>query len=774
VRAQRAELSGTALPPVIDDDLVHHIGERELDSAHRSVRDDEAARFDPTRLEVRLGALEAGRLDHHVCAAEAILPALGDPDRLSQVSLEPLRELLAALAPARMDADLVEVEDPVEEPHVPVRGSAGADMPEHSCVAPSEVARPERRDRTRAHLGELRGADDGCGHPRACVVERQEAELRRQAALVVVEVVADDLDARKLERLEVAAQDVEVAPQRRIRLEVDAGLDQCGPGALSPQSVLDGGEYLLVRQREPRHIDLAEEDKLGRLHGRSRPHALQLDGFGLTAEDVVGVAREGAHAELGPDARMRMAAARDIVERYIAEGRPAYGLTTGLGARVVESVAGDALAEFSRHTVLGRANSVGAPLPTEVVRAAMLVRANGLARGGSGARPGLADALLALLERGVHPVVPSIGSIGAGDICVLAHIALVLIGEGEAELRGELMPGAQALAAAGLEPLELAPKDGLAAISSNAVSAACAALALVDGRAALVAAHAAAALSLEGFRASLTPLDERVVEARPAPGQAACAASLRALLAGGSLVASGGRRLQDPLSFRCVSQVHGSLATAFELLADALEPELNGAGDNPLVLADPGESDGGEIVSTGNFLVPVLALAADAVALALAQVASLTAARAARLLTATVSDLPQNLAPAGSTGAGMAPLLKVADALAAEIAHGAAPATLASLSGTDAVEDAATGAPLATMRLSGLLERFRLLTALELVVAAQAVDLAQVEELGAGTSAIHAVVRELVEPMLADRPLGGDVERVAAQLTRVRAAVSVR
>jgi histidine ammonia-lyase len=457
-----------------------------------------------------------------------------------------------------------------------------------------------------------------------------------------------------------------------------------------------------------------------------------------------------------------MAAARDIVERYIAEGRPAYGLTTGLGARVVESLPGDALAEFSRHTVLGRANSVGAPLSTEVVRAAVLVRANGLAHGGSGARPEVADALLALLEHGVHPIVPSIGSIGAGDICVLAHIALVLIGEGEAELHGKLMPGAQALAAVGLEPLDLAPKDGLAVISSNAVSVACAALALVDGRTALEAAHAAAALSLEGFRASLSPLDDRVVEARPAPGQAACAASLRTLLAGGSLATSGGRRLQDPLSFRCVSQVHGSLATALEFLADALEPELNGAGDNPLVLVDDGE-----IVSTGNFLVPGLALAADAVALALAQVASLTAARAARLLTAAVSDLPQNLAPAGSTGAGMAPLLKVAEALTAEIAHGAAPATLASFAGTDAVEDAATQAPLATMRLSGLLERFRLLSALELVVAAEAVDLAQVEKLGAGTSAIHAVVRELVEPMRTDRPLGNDVERLAAALERV-------
>src|SRR5205807_2577704 len=165
-----------------------------------------------------------------------------------------------------------------------------------------------------------------------------------------------------------------------------------------------------------------------------------------------------------------------------------------------------------------------------------------------------------------------------------------------------------------------------------------------------------------------------VVDARPAPGQAASAATLRGLLSGGSLAASGGRRLQDPLSFRCVSQVHGSLATALDLLADALEPELNGAGDNPLVLA---ETD--EIVSTGNFFVPVLALAADAVALALAQVAALTAARTRRLLAANVTDLPQNLAPPGSTGAGMAPLLKVAEALAAEIVHGSPQSCRASL-----------------------------------------------------------------------------------------------
>lgn len=488
-----------------------------------------------------------------------------------------------------------------------------------------------------------------------------------------------------------------------------------------------------------------------------------LTGHDLTVDEVERVARGAARVELDRDAVGRMAASRRVVESYVAGGRPAYGLTTGLGARVVETLPPDALAEFSRRTVLGRAHSVGPPLPAEVVRAAMLVRANGLAHGGAGATPALAQALVALLDHGVHPVVPSIGSIGAGDICVLAHIGLVVLGEGEAELRGEVLPAARALAAAGLAPLELAPKDGLALISSNAVSAASAALALVDAAAVLEAAQAAAALSMEGFRASLTPIDARVAAARPAPGQAAAAGGLRRLLAGGSLAAAGGRRLQDPLSFRCVSQVHGSLATALELLRDALGPELNGAGDNPLVLAEDGV-----IVSTGNFFVPALALAADAVALALVQVATLTAARVARLLSQPLTDLPQNLAPAGSTGTGMAPLLKVAGALVAEIVHAAAPVTLASVAHRDeSVEDAVTGAPLATSRLAGMLDHCRLLIALELVVAAQAVDLAAASNkvlLGAGTRAIHTAVRALVEPLRSDRPLGGDVERVAAEL----------
>lgn len=508
---------------------------------------------------------------------------------------------------------------------------------------------------------------------------------------------------------------------------------------------------------------------------------LELTGHGLTPGAIASVARERIPVALHPDAIVRIEAGRAVVERYLVEGREAYGLTTGLGARVGVRVSEEALADFSLHTIRGRANAVGPRLPSDAVRAAMLVRANGMAGGGSGARPAVAQALVDLLNANVEPVVPGIGSVGAGDLCVLAHIGLALIGEGEAHIGetelGEsvLLPAREALARAGLDPLALAPKDGLALINATSASAACGALALHDARELLEAAQVAAALALEGFRGNLTSIDPRVAAARRAPGQTACAAGLRELLAGGALLQPGAaRRLQDPLSFRCISQVHGSLAAALDLLEAALEPELNGAGDNPLVLVEDGE-----IVSTGNFHAPALALAADAVALGLAQVGNLTVARSARLLVEPLTGLAANLAAPGTSGAGLAPLLKVADALAGELVHAAAPTCIDTRGGSDAVEDDSTGSLLAVRRLATMLERLRLLIALQLIVAARAVELARPEPLGRGTAAAYAVVSELVEPLSADRPLGVDIERVAVEalasgrlLASVRAACS--
>jgi histidine ammonia-lyase len=451
-----------------------------------------------------------------------------------------------------------------------------------------------------------------------------------------------------------------------------------------------------------------------------------------------------------------------------------YGLTTGLGARVGDPLPPERAREQSARIIRGRATAVGEPLPSEAVRAAMLVRLNGLCAGGAGASPAVADTLAAMLNAGVHPIVPRTGSIGAGDLCLLAHVGLVVMGEGEAELQGERLDGAEALRRAGIAAPGLGPGDGLAICNASAVAAGVAALALEAGEHLLDVAEIAAALSMEGFRAAVSPIAADVAGAHPAPGQEWQAAGLRELLQGGALLDPGAaRRLQDPLSFRCASHVHGSLRSALDLLATAVIAELNGAADNPLVLP------GGEVVSTGNFHTPALALALDATAIGLAQTAAQVAERPARLATERLSGLPANLSPDGDGRSGVAPLLKTAQALTAEIRHLAAPFAIDPRFGADGVEDDSTNAAAAALRLDGQVQLLGRLVALELVCAAQAVDLAAPARLGRGTAAAQACVRKLVSPLGDDRPLGADVERVwreliVTDLLRVRVLEAVR
>ena len=503
---------------------------------------------------------------------------------------------------------------------------------------------------------------------------------------------------------------------------------------------------------------------------------ITLTGISLSPELVQSIARDGVEVRIADATMARIAAANEVVLRAARSGTPVYGVTTGLGSRVTESVA-DGGAEFSLRTIRGRATAVGEPLSVALTRATLAVRCNGICAGGSGASPAVAQLLAGMLNEGVHPVIPSSGSVGAADLCLMAHVGLAMIGEGEAEFSGVRMASAQALSAAGLLALSPGPKDGLAICSANAVSAGTAALALADARALLDCAQISAALSMEGFRAALTPLDTRVVAARPQPGQGWSAAGLRALLAGGSLTEPGAsRRLQDPLSFRCASQLHGSLHAALTLLAAALEPELNGAADNPLVLTDDDE-----IVSTGNFQVPALALALDAVAIGIAQVASAIAQRQSRLKVTRLSGLPRGLVrqdESDPTRTGLAALTKTAESLVLEIRHRAAPVAIHSVVSSE-VEDDSTGAAQAALRLVEQLTRLRLLVAAELIVAAQATELAAPNRLGAGTAEALRCVREVVTTVTEDRALGPDVDRIARTVltgdvlgARVRDAVA--
>jgi len=499
-----------------------------------------------------------------------------------------------------------------------------------------------------------------------------------------------------------------------------------------------------------------------------------ITGADLDPATLETIARAGAPVTIDDGARARMAASAAVVERAAAEGRPIYGVTTGLGARVTDPVDRGESSGFPLRTIRGRATGVGEPLPRELVRAAMTVRLNGLCAGGAGARPTLAEGLAALLNAGIHPAIPRSGSLGPADLCLMAHVGLALIGEGRSELRGEWMDTGDALARCGLGPVPLGPRDGLAVCSSSAVAIGAAALALRDARACLDGAQISAALAMEGFRASLSPIDPRVVAARPAPGQEWAAAGLRALLAGGELAAAERpRRLQDPLSLRCASQLHGALHAALDGLEAALVPELAGAADNPLVLVSSPDGDEGEILATGNFASPALALALDATAIACAQVAHAVAERQARLKEPRLSGLPANLVAVdpnrAASRSGVAPLSKTAAALALEIRHLAAPVATLQAVVSDGVEDDSTGALQGALRLREQLVKLRLLVALELLVAAQSVDVAggpqatngaATTRLGAGTGVAHRAVRELIPPLREDRALGPEVERL--------------
>ena len=438
------------------------------------------------------------------------------------------------------------------------------------------------------------------------------------------------------------------------------------------------------------------------------PASVTVDGAGLAPEAVAAIARDGAELALAPAAVARMTDTHAALGHAVARGVAVYGMSTGLGSRVTEPVRETSGERYSLRTIRGRATAVGEPLPTELTRAVIAVRVAGLCTGGAGASPGLARALAELLNRRVHPELPRSGSVGSSDLCLMAHVGLGVIGEGRSELDGESLPGGEALARAGLERFVPGARDGLAICSSSAVSVAVATLGLLDARLCLDGAQASAALALEGFRANLSPLHPRVAAARPAPGQQWAADGLRALLREGALTTTARpRRLQDPLSFRCVAPIHGSLHTALQWLDDALGPELTGAADNPLVLG-AATDDGVVVLPTGNFQVPGGALAGAA------------GARAALTLH------PQIVA--------------------------------------DAVEDDSTGATQAALRLREQLQRLALLVATELLVAAAAVDVAGIERLGAGTAAVQRAVRERVAPIGEDRPLGPEIELLAREL----------
>ncbi len=457
----------------------------------------------------------------------------------------------------------------------------------------------------------------------------------------------------------------------------------------------------------------------------------------LSIEDLLAVV-DGAEVSLSDRVRARIAASRAVVDRALAGGAAVYGLTTQVGHGQDTALSDEEIAGEQRFLVLSHAGGTGPPLPTAVIRAALAVRLNGIARGGSGAAPAVADILAAMLNSGVHPVVPRTGSVGAGDLGQMAFLAQVAIGQGRAEYAGEVLPGGEALRRAGIAPLALGGKDGLALISANGISVGHAALVAARADRAAQAIDVAAALSMEATRSNVSVLHPADGQAKPIPGQIAAADHLRELLAGSPLLDPGAARsVQDALSFRVVPQVHGALREFVTAARSAATAELNAAADNPLVSL-PDQA----LISNGNFHPMVLAISFDALRVALAHAGQLSERRMAHLWAATFQRMAGGPPPGPLYGLA---LRYPAAALYTELKQLAAPASLDVPPQDLGVEDHGTGAPLSVSKADAALELLEDLLACELLLANDVLGLAPDRPaLGSGTAAARRVVEHAI------------------------------
>jgi histidine ammonia-lyase len=487
---------------------------------------------------------------------------------------------------------------------------------------------------------------------------------------------------------------------------------------------------------------------------------LLLDGETLSLEEIRDVARGGVHVELAPEALARVERARALVDRVAAGEAAAYGINTGFGTLAEVRIDRKDLRTLQRNLLLSHAAGVGTPLPIAEARALLLLRCNVLAKGHSGIRPRTLQLALDMLNRGVIPVVPERGSVGAsGDLAPLAHLALVLIGEGEAFVGNERLPGRAALARAGLEPVVLEAKEGLALVNGTQAMCAVGALALLRGEALAEVADLAGAMTLEGLLGSHRPFIPPIQAVRPHPGQSAVAEHLRALLRDSEIVVSHAdcSKVQDPYSLRCMPQVHGAARDGLSHARRVLSIEVNSATDNPLVF--PGED---LIVSGGNFHGQPVSLALDVLAIACTQLSSISERRVEQLVNPALSGLPPFLAKNSGLNSGFMIAQVTSAALVAESRVLSHPASVDSIPSSAGREDHVSMGMTAALKARQVVEFTRSCLAVEVLVAAQALDFRKPLRAGRGVAAAHAAVRQAVPSMEEDREIHRDIEAVSA------------
>jgi len=490
----------------------------------------------------------------------------------------------------------------------------------------------------------------------------------------------------------------------------------------------------------------------------SRPRIL-IDGDTLTLEQILQVARNEVTVELAPEAATRVRAARALVDRVAAGDTPSYGINTGFGTLAEVRIDKKDLRDLQRNLILSHACGVGTPLPLPEARALLLLRCNVLAKGYSGIRSETLTLALEMLNRGVIPVVPERGSVGAsGDLAPLAHLALVFIGEGEAFHEGQRLPARKALEMAGLQPVVLEAKEGLALV--NGTQAMCAVGTLLQLRAESLAelADVAGAMTLEGLLGSHKPFIPEIHDVRAHPGQKACAAHLRRILVNSELVEThvNCSKVQDPYSLRCMPQVHGSAREGLSFARRILEVEVNSATDNPLVFTETER-----IVSGGNFHGQPISLAMDVVAMALTQLSSISERRVEQLVNPSLSGLPAFLAKNSGLNSGFMIAQVTSAALVAESRVLSHPASVDSIPSSAGREDHVSMGMTAALKGRQVSDFTRSCLAIELLVAAQALDFRLPGKPGKGALAAYELIRSKVPHMDRDRELHKDIEAVS-------------
>jgi histidine ammonia-lyase len=494
--------------------------------------------------------------------------------------------------------------------------------------------------------------------------------------------------------------------------------------------------------------------------------SIQLTGNDLTFDQLHRIALDHEPAALSPIAAERMQASRTVVEKLVASGKTAYGINTGFGKLASVRISSEQVRQLQVNLVRSHACGVGEPLSIPETRAMMLLRANALAKGLSGVRPSTVETLCTMLNTGVHPVIPSQGSVGAsGDLAPLAHLAHVVIGEGTAELHGEILSGAEALRRANISPVTLEAKEGLSLLNGTQGMLAQLSLALREADALADSADVAAALSLDALRGSPGAFDSRIMHARPYSGAGRTARNLAHLNEGSEIreshrSAEKDTRVQDAYSLRCTPQVHGAVRDSLSQARELAQVELNSATDNPLVFVK--ENGDGDIISGGNFHGQPLAMAADQVAIAIATLGGIAERRIEQMTNPLTSLLPAFLTPEPGLNSGFMIAQVTAAALASENKALAAPHSVDSISTSGNQEDYVSMGMSGARRLSRMLGNLQNILAIELLCACQGIDLLAPLKTGTLASQAYATVRAKSPKVIEDRPLAPDINAVSA------------